>query len=68
MQQTWTVVFFQQPVVGGFQVPDPRKKRKKRKKGKKEKKKRKKEFKEVLKSHDLDNVFEIQVGGKMRIF
>ena len=40
---------------------------KKKKKGKK-KKEGKKEFKEVLKSHDLDNVFEIQVGGKMRIF
>jgi len=34
----------------------------------KEKKEGKKEFKEVLKSRDLDNVFEIQVGGKMRIF
>ena len=46
-----------------------RKKREKnRKKRKKEKKEGKKEFKEVLKSRDLDNVFEIQVGGKTRIF
>ena len=44
------------------------KKKKKRGKKEKEKKERKKEFKEVLKSRDLDNVFEIQVGGKMRIF
>ena len=43
---------------------------KKKTRGKKEKEKKegKKEFKEVLKSRDLDNVFEIQVGGKMRIF
>ena len=44
------------------------KKKKKRGKKEKEKKEGKKEFKEVLKSRDLDNVFEIQVGGKMRIF
>ena len=41
---------------------------KNRLKREKEKKEGKKEFKEVLKSRDLDNVFEIQVGGKMRIF
>jgi len=37
-------------------------------KEKKEKKEGKKEFKEVLKSRDLDNVFEIQFGCKRRIF
>ena len=50
-----------------FSTVDTKKKGKKEKE-KKEKKERKKEFKEVLKSRDLDNVFEIQVGGKMRIF
>jgi hypothetical protein len=41
---------------------------KNRLKREKEKKEGKKEFKEVLNLRDLDNVFEIQVGGKMRIF
>jgi hypothetical protein len=43
-------------------------KRGKKKKEKKKEKRKKKEFKEVLNLRDLDNVFEIQVGGKMRIF
>jgi hypothetical protein len=44
------------------------KKEEKEKKRKKEKKEEKKEFKEVRISRDLDPVFEIQFGGKRRIF
>ena len=43
-------------------------KKEKNGKEKKEKKEGKKEFKEVLISRDLDPVFEIQTGGKRRIF